>query len=376
MTQDKRSFVQSYIDKLNKELTLFRDIEPTYIQAAENSLFDTIFEIRNVFSTELPQIQKIISCRRGSGERDANSVLGILNLYLIDEESNDSQYKQEQREKAHDGRAVKNKKIFISHRSTNKDVADILETFLNCCGISPSHIFCSSLPGNDVKQEIAGEIKEAIRESCLNIVILSEEYYQSAYCQNEAGIIWFLDAQKIVIALPDINSSNMQGFLNSQYILRRLDNKSDIMSILDNLKTHFDLISSNAKIESNATKLMDDYINIMKGKTSLQGQVNAIKPDKDGYYHAKILDIHDDAIIGHRFYKIDGCLHLENVNTELDESHWICDWDRTFKSFRKNDIVKFRIRYTKLGELVYHNGKPVKNFRNITPEPDIQKVSG
>ena len=39
-------------------------------------------------------------------------------------------------------------------------------------------------------------------------------YYQSAYCLNEAGILWYQDDVPVIpIALPEINSSNMYGFL-------------------------------------------------------------------------------------------------------------------------------------------------------------------
>lgn len=41
-------------------------------------------------------------------------------------------------------------KIFISHRTTDKEVADMLLDFLSGTGIPRENIFCSSLPGNDI----------------------------------------------------------------------------------------------------------------------------------------------------------------------------------------------------------------------------------
>lgn len=124
--------------------------------------------------------------------------------------------------------------IFISHRSTDKDIADMLLDFFAGTGIPKESVFCSSLPGNDVNESISKEVKAALKNSTINIVILSQDYYQSAYCLNEAGILWFEDDIPVVpIALPEINSGNMYGFLNSDYKLRHLDCDTDISYIYD-----------------------------------------------------------------------------------------------------------------------------------------------
>ena len=83
--------------------------------------------------------------------------------------------------------------IFISHRSTDKAIADMLLDFFIGTGISRESIFCSSLPGNDINEKISSEIKDALKRSLVNIAILSKDYYQSAYCLNEAGILWYRD---------------------------------------------------------------------------------------------------------------------------------------------------------------------------------------
>ena len=127
---------------------------------------------------------------------------------------------------------VKNK-IFISHRSTDKAIADMLVDFLSGTGIPRDNIFCSSLPGNDINQKISDEIKAALRDSAVNFAILSDDYYQSAYCLNEAGVLWYEDTPVIPITLPEINETKMYGFLNNEYKLRRLDSDTDISAIYD-----------------------------------------------------------------------------------------------------------------------------------------------
>lgn len=74
--------------------------------------------------------------------------------------------------------------IFISHRSTDKDVADMLVDFFCGTGIPRNAVFCSSLPGNDINEKISGEVKAALKSSAINVAILSHSYYESAYCLN------------------------------------------------------------------------------------------------------------------------------------------------------------------------------------------------
>lgn len=60
--------------------------------------------------------------------------------------------------------------IFLSHRSTDKEIADMLRDFLVGVGIPNELIFCSSLPGNDVVQRIALEVKSTFKTVLLIFV--------------------------------------------------------------------------------------------------------------------------------------------------------------------------------------------------------------
>lgn len=155
--------------------------------------------------------------------------------------------------------------VFISHRSTDKEVADMLADFLSATGISKNKIFCSSLPGNDINEKISNEVKTALKNSSVNIAILSYDYYQSAYCLNEAGVLWYNDVPVIPIALPEINANNMYGFLNNEYKLRRLDSDTDISYIYDTVNKAVSSNNDNFSIvtfENN--KLRARYANFLK----------------------------------------------------------------------------------------------------------------
>lgn len=151
-------------------------------------------------------------------------------------------------------------KIFISHRSTDKAIADAIFDFLVATRIPREKIFCSSLPGNDVKQKISVEVRDTMKSSCVNIAILSNEYYKSAYCLNEAGIIWFQDVPAIPIALPEIEPSNMIGFLDADYKIRRLDNADDIAYIYDTVCEAVSAEQAKASVvTAESHKLTDKY---------------------------------------------------------------------------------------------------------------------
>lgn len=230
MRQTKRQFVEEYIKRVEQAVKAFNEADPASADQAQNDLFDLLVEIRNVFDSDIPSIDSAIFLRNGTAIRDANSVLGILRFFLINNE--DEQADQ----CSPTPQNIVGDKIFISHRSIDKNFAEIIEDFLTSCGVPANKIFCSSLPGNDIEEEISREIKLNLQQSVINIVLLSKDYYESAYCQNEAGIIWFLDAHKIVIALPEINENCMLGFLNSEYKIRRLDNADDVFSITEQTK--------------------------------------------------------------------------------------------------------------------------------------------
>lgn len=151
--------------------------------------------------------------------------------------------------------------VFISHRSTDAKVADMLRDFLVGTGIPNDYIFCTSLPGNDVQYRISREVKEKIKYSAVNIALLSNDYYNSAYCINEAGIIWLReDATPIVIGMPEITHDNMLGFLNNDYKLRRLNSDDDIAAIYDAVQKAVGVPPATMSVMVNAShKLKEDY---------------------------------------------------------------------------------------------------------------------
>ena len=161
--------------------------------------------------------------------------------------------------------------IFISHRSTDKDIADMLVDFFAGTGIPKESVFCSSLPGNDINERISDEVKTALKNSAVNIAILSHDYYQSACCLNEAGVLWYKEVPVIPIALPEINSGNMYGFLNNEYKLRRLDCDTDISYIYDTVNEAVSAAHTKASVITHENnKLRAKYAEYLKTREVAQ----------------------------------------------------------------------------------------------------------
>ena len=85
MTEDKKKFIQEYINQLKSVLYYYNKGS-----SDESSLFDIITEISGVFSKEFPDLQKDLSFNNGSAATDARIVLGLLNKALIEDSFSES----------------------------------------------------------------------------------------------------------------------------------------------------------------------------------------------------------------------------------------------------------------------------------------------
>ena len=238
-------------------------VEPTIVPLAA---FETWMGKINTFNERYlkkhPMHDSIFTCyfHRKNTTSKCYEMIGLLKAVESDEDLWGAASNESSTEKSEEKAMSTNKRIFISHRTCDKKVADMLCDYFVALGVNSEAVFCSSLPGNDVKEKISVEVKEALKESALNVAILSKAYYESAYCLNKAGILWYNDTKVLVIGLDDIQHSDMIGFLNDDYKIRRLDNSTDVAHIADMLQ-ELELIPKQ-KIETiwvKAQKLMQEY---------------------------------------------------------------------------------------------------------------------
>ena len=112
--------------------------------------------------------------------------------------------------------------IFISHSSHNKDIAEQLCVLLSGLGVDKEKIFCSSIVGQGIDngEKLNEAIANIISKSKLLIFLISYDFISSSYCMEELGVGWYLrqngKARCFYLVLPDIELSELQGFVNSK----------------------------------------------------------------------------------------------------------------------------------------------------------------
>lgn len=171
--------------------------------------------------------------------------------------------------------------IFISHSSKDGNVAIMLADFLKET-VNPSvTVFCSSLPGNDVENNISDEAKAALKASAVNIAILSRDYYQSPYCLNEAGVIWYRDDVPVVmVALPEINEKKIYGFFPRFNALRRLNSNTDIGKIYDVVRKAISAPhQSTSAIAFRSDELIKKYAEFLKKRPTPETEPAVLSTD-------------------------------------------------------------------------------------------------
>lgn len=162
------------------------------------------------------------------------------------------------------------RKVFVSHSSKNKEIADHFCSYIARLGVKDENIFCSSVIGKGIDngQQLNKAIADAIAKSSLLIFILSYDFLSSSYCMEELGVGWFLaqrgDVTCYYLVLPDIDMSDIQGFVNSKVDkFTFLDNNhvEDLSSLSCDLSKHLHIRLKPHNVITNAEGVLLSSIN-------------------------------------------------------------------------------------------------------------------
>lgn len=117
----------------------------------------------------------------------------------------------------------RDKDVFISHSSKNKDIVDYFVVFLKNIGLKDSQIFCSSIVGQGINngEKLNAAICKSIKQSRFLVYLISKDFMDSSYCMEELGVGWYCSENSSTkcyfLVLPDVFSiSELQGFVNSK----------------------------------------------------------------------------------------------------------------------------------------------------------------
>ena len=140
-----------------------------------------------------------------------------------------------------DEKNVKKKKplLFISHSSENENVATSLVQLLRTLGFNNKNLFCSSVPGYDIKEgeDIYDSLASKFQDYNIYVIfLLSSAYYQSPACLNEMGATWVLKANYSTIVCSGFSIPDIKGAINPSKMAVVLEDKKRVNGKLNNLK--------------------------------------------------------------------------------------------------------------------------------------------
>lgn len=143
----------------------------------------------------------------------------------------------------------KPKKLFISHSEKDKEYVSEIVDLLVYIGLTPTEVFCSSVPGFDISygEDIYETLKSQFVDFDLYVLfILSDNYYESVACMNEMGAAWVLQKEYNCILLPGFEFSEVKGAVNPRKKMMKLDGysaelKNSLKYLIDGLVKEFEL---------------------------------------------------------------------------------------------------------------------------------------
>ena len=117
-----------------------------------------------------------------------------------------SEFEEQNNKMQHDG----DKKIFLSHRSTDKKYADALERFIIGLGINNNQLIYTSHPLHKIPLgvKIYDYLRENINDQVFMIILWSNDYLKSPACLSEMGAAWVMQTDYIGIYTPDFQFGN------------------------------------------------------------------------------------------------------------------------------------------------------------------------
>lgn len=135
------------------------------------------------------------------------------------------------------------KRIFISHATKDKKLADSFVDFLVLAlNIKNTDFFCTSLEGLGIKtgENFTDFIKNQLKECQIVISLLSPNYYESRFCLCELGASWILSRTHFPIIVPPLKFSDIEEVLKNIQ-MRMIDKESDLDELRDELAKNFKL---------------------------------------------------------------------------------------------------------------------------------------
>ncbi|WP_434300250.1 toll/interleukin-1 receptor domain-containing protein [Corallococcus exiguus] len=135
------------------------------------------------------------------------------------------------------------KPIFISHAVADKVLVDLfVELLIGGIGISHTDIFYTSQRDQGIPsgKDFKSHIKDQLKETKLTFSLVSENYYNSAFCMCELGAVWIDSKDFIPLLIPPIDFKQLRATLEGVQA-RKIFSTEDLDIIRDETIRQLDL---------------------------------------------------------------------------------------------------------------------------------------
>lgn len=106
-------------------------------------------------------------------------------------------------------------KVFISHSSSDKELAELFVDLLIDMGLKETEVFCSSAIGFGIPEgsDFYGFIEDKLNDATLVIALISPTFNESAFCLAEMGAAWIKHQNFFPILVEPMDYSDLKGVL-------------------------------------------------------------------------------------------------------------------------------------------------------------------
>jgi hypothetical protein len=134
------------------------------------------------------------------------------------------------------------KSLFISHAVKDKELVDaLIELFEGGIGFQKEAIFCSSAEGQGIPngQDFGPYMRTQLQNASIIVAIVTEHYYDSAFCLCETGGAWYGEKPFIPLLSPPVDYGDLRGALYGKQA-SLLDSAKSLNEVYDQLRLHLE----------------------------------------------------------------------------------------------------------------------------------------
>lgn len=142
------------------------------------------------------------------------------------------------------------KKVFISHASKDKEIADafIDDLLVGALAVKLTDIFCTSTDGTKIPsgEDWRNQIRENLIGAKVTFLIITPNYKESEICLNEMGAAWVLSEKPISLIVDPVDYDSV-GILQQVKQVERLQDEKSLDRVKDVIQSELNIPTEDIK---------------------------------------------------------------------------------------------------------------------------------